>query len=55
VIAKSRGKVVLDREKQTLETMLANDWIPDAELKAAIGNTISDIDLTGLSICGVPI
>lgn len=47
VIAKSRGKAVLDREKQTLETMLANDGIPDAELNAAIGNTISDIDLTG--------
>jgi len=50
VIAKSRGKVVLDREKQTLETMLANDGIPDAELKAAIGNTISDLDLTGRAL-----
>jgi len=43
-MAKSSSKVVLDREKQILENMVAKEEIPDADLKAAIENTLSDIN-----------
>lgn len=49
-MAKSSGKVVLDREKQILENMAAKEEIPDADLKAAIKNTLSDINRSGMTL-----
>lgn len=49
-MAKSSSKVVLDREKQILENMVAKEEIPDSDLKAAIGNTLNDINRSGQAL-----
>ncbi len=49
-VVRARSKVVLEREKQLLEDMVARDDVPDAELNAAIANTLSDINRSGQTL-----
>lgn len=49
-MAKSRSKVLLDREKQTLENMIAKEEVSDTALKGAIGTTLNGISRTRKSL-----
>jgi len=49
-VARLQSKVILDREKQTLENMIAKDEIPDTALSEAISSTLEGNSSNGNAI-----